>query len=406
VGGLLMPEKSPLIQSIKLQNFLSFGPESQEITLRPLNLLIGPNGSGKSNLIEAIDMMRSTPVDLPDSIRKKGGISEFIWKGSSNPLVAEIELSLFIEDLIFGFPSIVKHRIGFSEIFDRYFNLESESIEAQESGNGQGQYYYRNQEGRPLILAYSNDQHKHEPIDINDKSWAPHQSILKQRRDPRYPRLIDISNEYQRIFIYRDLNMGKDSLTRKAPKMDYKSDFLDEDAYNLALVLNHLENTIVWERILEYLQKFYEPTHRITTKIESGSVQIYLHEKGLNRPVPATRFSDGFLRFLCLLTILIQPNPPPLICIEEPELGLHPDSLPIVAELLREASKRTQLIVTTHSDLLVDAFSDEPESVMVCEKEDDSTTMRRLDREALSEWLNKYALGELWRMGEIGGKRW
>lgn len=401
-----MSEKSSLIQSIKLQNFLSFGPESQEITLRPLNVLIGPNGSGKSNLIEAIDLMRSTPVDLPDKIRKKGGISQFLWKGSSNLPVAEIELSLRITDWVFNFPDIVKHRISFSELAAR-FHLNSESIEDEEFKNGQGQFYYRNEKNNPLILAYSNNQPLRESIDITDKSWDPNQSILRQRRDPgRYPRLSDISDAYQKIFIYRDLNIGKISNIRQAPQVDYQSDFLDEDAYNLALVLNHLENTNVWEQIHDYLRKFYEPLQRITTKIESGTIQIYLHEKGLNRPVPAIRFSDGFLRFLCLLTILIHPDPPPLICIEEPELGLHPDSLPIVAELLREASERTQVIVTTHSDILVDAFTDKPESVLVCEKEKDSTTMCRLDKATLSDWLKKYALGELWRMGEIGGKRW
>jgi predicted ATPase len=95
-----------------------------------------------------------------------------------------------------------------------------------------------------------------------------------------------------------------------------------------------------------------------------------------------------------------------LVCIEEPELGLHPDILPTVAELLIDASHRMQLIVTTQSDILVDALTETPEAILVCEKHDGSTTMKRLKKEDLSAWLEKYALGELWRMGEIGGKRW
>jgi predicted ATPase len=87
-------------------------------------------------------------------------------------------------------------------------------------------------------------------------------------------------------------------------------------------------------------------------------------------------------------------------------LGLHPDVLPTLAELLGEASKRMQLIVTTHSDVLVDALTDTPEAVVICEKTDGQTTLRRLDKAALAEWVDKYALGELWRMGELGGKRW
>ncbi|HYR09150.1 MAG TPA: AAA family ATPase, partial [Longimicrobium sp.] len=134
-------------------------------------------------------------------------------------------------------------------------------------------------------------------------------------------------------------------------------------------------------------------------------LQLYIEEEG-GRLIPSTRLSDGTLRYLCLLAILCHPSPPPVIGIEEPELGLHPDILPTVAELLRKASERTQLFVTTHSDTLVSALSDVPESILVCEATPDGTTMKRLEAEPLREWLEKYSLGEIWRMGEIGGNRW
>ena len=122
--------------------------------------------------------------------------------------------------------------------------------------------------------------------------------------------------------------------------------------------------------------------------------------------VPATRLSDGTLRYLCLLAILCDPDPPPLICIEEPELGLHPDILPKLADLLVLTSQRTQLIVTTHSDILVDAMTDCPEVVVVCEKHERKTEMHRLKKEELTSWLAKYRLGQLWTRGQIGGTRW
>jgi predicted ATPase len=108
---------------------------------------------------------------------------------------------------------------------------------------------------------------------------------------------------------------------------------------------------------------------------------------------------------MSLLSILLAPVPPLVVCIEEPEVGLHPDIIPTLAQLLKDASTRMQLIVTTHSDALVDALSDTPESVIVCEKEDGETKMSRLDGEALAQWLEKYSLGRLWRSGEIGGNR-
>jgi predicted ATPase len=104
-----------------------------------------------------------------------------------------------------------------------------------------------------------------------------------------------------------------------------------------------------------------------------------------------------------LLSILCHPKPPPLICIEEPELGLHPDIIPQVAKLLLEASQRTQLVVTTHSEALVSALSEVPEAIIVCERDDNGTQLRRLEPEKLKEWLERYKLGELWSMGEIGG---
>jgi predicted ATPase len=108
-------------------------------------------------------------------------------------------------------------------------------------------------------------------------------------------------------------------------------------------------------RILELLGLLYSDIRDFDVLIEGGSVQVFFQEGMF--PIPATRLSDGTLRFLCFLAILCHPEPPALICIEEPELGLHPDVLPGLAELMKETSTRTQLIVTTHSDTLVDALS-------------------------------------------------
>ena len=100
---------------------------------------------------------------------------------------------------------------------------------------------------------------------------------------------------------------------------------------------------------------------------------------------------------------MCHPSSPCLVCIEEPEIGLHPDALPHLADLLVDACQRMQLIVTTHSDILVSALSEVPEAVVVCERDDRGTHLRRLDPEALKEWLEDYSLGGLWLTGELGG---
>ena len=117
--------------------------------------------------------------------------------------------------------------------------------------------------------------------------------------------------------------------------------------------------------------------------------------------------SDGTLKFLCLLAVLLHPDPPPVVCLEEPEQGLHPDAIQILARILKDASLKSQIIITTHSVELIDEFSSDPESVVVCERsERGGTELNRLSEEPLREWLEEYSLGRLWRKGEIGGNRW
>jgi predicted ATPase len=155
--------------------------------------------------------------------------------------------------------------------------------------------------------------------------------------------------------------------------------------------------------ILSALNHLYPDIDDFNVQIEGGAVQLYLEEGSFS--IPATRLSDGTLRYLSLLAILCHPDPPPLVCIEEPELGLHPDVLTHLADLMIETSQRCQLIVTTHSDILVDALTERPEDVIVCEKHDGMTTLQRLDSRDLSQWLGKYRLGQLWLKGELGGTR-
>ncbi len=400
-----------LIQSIQLQNFLSFGPEAEEIELKSLNVLIGPNASGKSNLIEAIGFLRSSPTDLALPIRDGGGVMEWLWKGSSKIPTAEVNTTIYCPEGTMP----LRHKISFT-LSGQRFELVDEAVENEHPDTPQSRevrFYYRYQKGDPVIRAYferagKDKRRSRSRRKLRREDIATDQSILSQRKDPdQYPEITYLGNQYSKIRLYREWNLGRYALPRLPQKADLPGDFLLEDASNLGVVLNNLEHQGKgWSLLLEKLKQFHEPFRHISTKVEGGTVQIFLHEDGLHQPIPATRLSDGTLRYLYLLSVLCHPFPPPLVCIEDPELGLHPDILPTVADLLIEASNRMQLVVTTQSDILVDALTDTPEAILVCEKHAGSTTMKRLKKEELTEWLKKYALGELWRMGEIGGKRW
>lgn len=401
-----MAGKIPLIETITLQNFLSFGSEAMELELKPLNILIGPNGSGKSNLIEAISILRSAVKDIMAPIREGGGVSEWLWKGGglANPIAS---IGVTVNDASSFNKIPIRHQLSFTQLGQR-FQLEDESIENSRPESAKYQdvrFFYRFQKGRPVINVQESPDFEERKLQETNVDFA--QSILSQRKDPdRYPEITYLGNQYSKIRLYREWNLGRFSPPRIPQKVDLPDDFLEENASNLGLILNDLEHRPGWKELLEKFRGFSNSFDDISVKVHGGTVQIFLHENGIDEPIPATRLSDGTLRYLCLLAILCHPNPPPLVCIEEPELGLHPDIMPSLAQVIKEASTRTQLIITTHSDALVNEFTDEPESVVVCEKEFGSTTLKRLDRQALAEWLQKYSLGELWRMGEIGGNRW
>ena len=261
-------------------------------------------------------------------------------------------------------------------------------------------FFYKYQEGRPVVNL--NGQQR----GLKRESVEADSSILAQRKDPeQYPEITHLGQQYNGIRAYREWAFGRNTVFRVPQRADTRSDRLEEDFSNLGLFLNRMRRSPdAKNKILRHLHDLYEGVDDFETIIEGGSVQVFFSEGRFS--IPATRLSDGTLRYLCLLAILCDPSPPPLICIEEPELGLHPDILPKIADLLVEASQTTQLIVTTHSDILVDAMTERPESVVICEKQEGQTQMTRLSADDLSGWLGKYRLGQLWTRGDLGGTRW
>ena len=130
-------------------------------------------------------------------------------------------------------------------------------------------------------------------------------------------------------------------------------------------------------------------------------VQMRIRWKSLKREQSAADLSDGTLRFLFLLAVLANPEPAPLIAIDEPETGLHPSMMPLIAELAVEASKKTQVIFTTHSDPFLDAFRDTRPTTTVAKWEDGQTKLHIVDDEELKHFLKDYSLGALFRSGEL-----
>jgi predicted ATPase len=207
--------------------------------------------------------------------------------------------------------------------------------------------------------------------------------------------------------LYRGWEFGSLADIREPCDAGLQNSFLEEDSSNLGVVLDRfLSLPQVKHELIESLRTFLHGAIDLRTSIIGSKVQTRLEEAGLAKTIPLNRVSDGTVRWLALLAILLNPDPPPLVCIEEPELGFHPDMVHEIGRLLIAASERMQLIVTTHSDALIEEFTEMPDAVVVCEKEEGASRFRRLDASQLSAWLKDYSLGQLWRKGHIGGNRW
>jgi predicted ATPase len=350
---------------------------------------------------------------LPDKdpwsdVIETGGVDEWIWKGKAKQAAANgIKPSIQIrfqaersEDIRSYEIKIEKHAATYT------FHVFSESItEYPLPTPPRGNYLNRpfNSADAAFIYEGKSPNSKIENLDVR-------LSILSQIFGQSYQRaLADLPQKLSKIALYRDWVFGRHSTIRNPQRVGLDSYGLAGDSSNLAQVLKALRDrgdSVVFERLLDLMRKFYEPVKDVDTELVGTHLRIMIKEEGLSSRTPAERLSDGTLRWLMLLIILLDPTPPPVICIDEPELGLHPDAIHTLADLLIDASTRTQLIVTTHSDALLDAFTETPEAVCVCEKVEGSTVIQRLDKDRLKSWLEDYSLGQLWAKGEIGGNRW
>ncbi|HUJ49464.1 MAG TPA: AAA family ATPase [Bryobacteraceae bacterium] len=369
------------IRSLKLRNILSFR-EPPPLELRPLNILIGPNASGKSNLIDSVGLLQALPGSAGQYINDRGGAYNWIWRGrkrGKGEASIDCRLDLDRKPLVY--------EIAFAAV-EQTFAIQRESLA------GPKRSYLKRQGNNVEIL----------PGSPGIVVLAAAESILSAYRNPSDPTPITAAaRALNGIRFYRGFQTGvrddaRIGASSSGPKLP-----LEPDGSNLAVALHQLDFHGGLKHVKRQLSRLSTRFSDIKVAFEGARTQLYLEERGLGK-ISAIRLSDGTLRFLCLMAILLDPDPAPLVCIEEPEIGLHPEALALVGDALREASKRMQLVVTTHSDALVDRFTDEPEDIVVCERDfDESTSFRRLSGKQLKGWLKEYTLGDLWRRGEIGG---
>jgi len=399
---------------IKIEGFRSF--KKVELNLSPLSVFIGPNSGGKSNFLDLMSLMAEAGQGhLADGIAARGGAGCLTFGFSFYGKIL-VELRFQGKSLADAVPPLAP-MTGQGEHPNVLFKLGLESRphtsrvwieEVTEERTPQRPHpvlVMRRDSDACIFRSLATDQ-AGETEERKDLEWDSELAIFQVRDLKKYPTPYKLLSQFQQWVLYRDVDVGSEAPIRLPGLV--RPDFrLSADGANLSSVLNSIQglHPETWEEIVELLQTAYPDFQRITFAPEGGDGKVVL--RWWERPyekqgVSANLLSDGTLKLLCLIAILMNPLPPPLICIDEPEIGLHPDWIELVAELMQSAAARTQLIVATHSPQIVAKL--DPEQVIVTEKQEGETSLRRLERRDLEKWLKDFNLSDLWLAGHFGGR--
>lgn len=348
----------------------------EDFELRDLNILIGANGAGKSNFVDFFRMLRAMADEgLQKFMRERGGADEFFFLGPK--MTREI-----FAHLAFG-----------QNVYE--FELSPTARNAIQIAEERVQYTGGRGLGRLQSIA----------------SGAAETSLRKLKDEPAkigpgpgVPYYVCEAVSSWTVYHFHDTSllapMRRDQSVRDRERLRH-------DASNIAAYLLHLrkEHNASYELIRDtvrlILPFFDDFLLRPDKDGRTESVRLEWQQKGSDFPFQPGQLSDGSMRFICLATALLQPALPAAIVIDEPELGLHPYAISILADLIQSAAERTQLIVSTQSPTLLDYFV--PEDVVVVNRENGRSTFERLSAKKLKRWLDEYSVGELWQKNVVRG---
>jgi len=357
------------LDRIEVEGFKSI--QHLNLELRPLNVLIGANGSGKSNFISLFDLLNQmVEGKFQLLVPQAGGANTFLYFGQKVTDQIKVHLT-------FGQNA---YRCVLVPTADDSLIFADETC------------YFHDHVRYPHTYEVS--------LGVGHKeSKLPERS----KYDPVVSYVFDNLKSWK-VYHFHDTS---ESAYIKKPGNINDNLYLRHDAANLAPFLYLLQKTSSnhYEMIRDTIRlvaPFFDDFVLRPMPENENKIRLEWREKGSDYPFLAHHLSDGTLRFICLAVLLLQPKLPSTILIDEPELGLHPYAIDVLASLMRSASKRSQLIVTTQSVTLVNQF--EAEDLLVVNRRDHATTIERVDPERLTEWLEDYAIGELWEKNVLGGR--
>ena len=418
--------RAPFLRRLQVRGLLSFGPDTPDFEFSPLDVLIGANAAGKSNFLEAIRLLAAAPTDLAAAVRRRGGVGDWLWKGrgASRSATLSAEVGPYPETgrmLRYHLEITGDDEGGLVVSDERVEEAPSESVSEDDRaarhihGTLNGERLTRVAEGWKPGWSYPEEREAEIEIGggrklVRSQSRSrPDESVLARHRDTEVqhrdtevcPELSWLARQLAGIAVFGARPVGPDSPVRRPQPAGLSGDRLLPDASNLASVWREIERREPGRR--DDLWRFLPRWERLSTRESDGKIEWLLHEFGLEVPISASAFSDGTIAFLTVLAALLAPSPPSVLCLEHPEAGLHYEHSLHFGGLLADACERMQVLLTTHSEMLVSEFTIRPESVVVCERRDSGTALRRLDAEVMEQWPDEGTLGDLWCMGALGG---
>ena len=367
------------ISHISISGFKSIR-ELRDFELRDLNIIIGANGAGKSNFIQVFHLlMNMTRQNFQKFVQENGGADNFLHNGPKH--TSEIRIKLTLGP---NWPFYQFYRGKLTPTVNETFLLE-ETISSD-------RYPSFSPPSRESSLR---DWQASENDEIPINGWSPSRNeggdILIPSWMVYHFHDTSLTAKMRRSEIIEDNERLRGNGDNIAP-------FLLRLKEDEALRSHYREIVQAIRLVMPFFDDFRLDVKRFG---EAEKVRLSWQQKGSDFPMQPYHLSDGSIRFICLATVLLQPNPPSLIVIDEPELGLHPEAIAILAELIQAAAKKTQLVVATQSPLLLNAFA--LEDIVVMNREDGQSRFARLNADDFGEWLREYSLGELWAKNVIDG---
>lgn len=363
------------ISTLTLRGFKSIR-ELEDFPLRNLNVLIGANGAGKSNFVDFFRMLRAFAGEsFQQFVNDQGGGDQLLFMGPK--VTKSITASLEFGVNIYGF-ELTPTAAGTLQV--------SQEVVKFTGGAGKG--------------------------DFETLSFGTMEPALKQSRNDRskWTETLGVAHDvYDSVANWTVYHFHDTSplapMRRDQSLRDWER--FRPDASNIAAFLHRLKETregsyeLIRDTVRLIAPFFKDFLLRPQARGGLEQVRLEWQQKGSDLPFQPSQLSDGTIRFICLATALQQPDLPATIVIDEPELGLHPYAISVLAGLIQSAAARTQVIVSTQSPTLLDYF--EPDDIIVVSRRHSRSTFERLDESQLTEWLKEYTVGELWQKDIVHG---